>query len=387
MIIKSVTVSVPCTGIHLKLTLHMLILMFKKNLDPDDSQTESDVSNNDDMMSVDDAIETDFKSVSNVFQVSGDGVTLGKSSDGSIRAIGNQVMDYRLRGNCLRDVCLWDFLVIFEKFKRKKILKKSNQTSVDNDESDNCEEEPQYSHRTEQSGSHDAYYTQNCRFLPNHPESNTHELRSRQKWNYHVPVPIASTSIPRRDCDDTQTRYCWLMLILFKPWSSGVDIRERGQLWIDVFENYAENFSTIHLKVMENIQRLHECKDSKDDHFANRRSRASQLDIVSPEVIAASSSNDPDNIENFNDEDELDALNHILNSKSVRSEWISAELTLVQRAVMAVKSSNLYNGLCSPQSSNQMLAQLEPHCMISSNDPEKQWHNSYVQRKKNWKKL
>ncbi|KAF9005687.1 hypothetical protein BDQ17DRAFT_1185791, partial [Cyathus striatus] len=72
-------------------------------------------------------------------------------------------------------------------------------------------------------------------------------------------------SIPRRDRMETQSRHARLMLILFKPWKSVSDLREDGQSWIHAF-NLFHSTCTKHISdTIDNMQVLHECKDSRDD--------------------------------------------------------------------------------------------------------------------------
>ncbi|PBK91221.1 hypothetical protein ARMGADRAFT_932964, partial [Armillaria gallica] len=56
--------------------------------------------------------------------------------------------------------------------------------------------------------------------------------------------------------------YCRLMLILFQPWSIHMGLREGGQMWNESFEEFACTASKDVLNVMDNMQILHECKDS-----------------------------------------------------------------------------------------------------------------------------
>ncbi|KAK0493772.1 hypothetical protein EDD18DRAFT_1055656, partial [Armillaria luteobubalina] len=78
-----------------------------------------------------------------------------------------------------------------------------------------------------------------------------------------VPVPLG-LSIPRRDCAEVYDRYCRLMLILFKPWVTPMDLRDKGQSWVDVFRVFAQGASRSILDTIDNMQILHECKDSRD---------------------------------------------------------------------------------------------------------------------------
>ncbi|PBK83778.1 hypothetical protein ARMGADRAFT_868334, partial [Armillaria gallica] len=71
--------------------------------------------------------------------------------------------------------------------------------------------------------------------------------------------------IPCPDRKDIYPRYCWLMLILFKPWALACDLREEDQTWEDAFKQFANMASPSILKILDNMQILHECKDSRDD--------------------------------------------------------------------------------------------------------------------------
>ncbi|KAJ7112149.1 hypothetical protein C8R44DRAFT_585330, partial [Mycena epipterygia] len=85
-----------------------------------------------------------------------------------------------------------------------------------------------------------------------------------------VPVPIGP-AIPRRDKPEMYARYCRLMLIFFKPWRHANDLRIQGQSWEEAFNAFKANCLPSVLSKMDNMQILHECRDSRDDHFAERR--------------------------------------------------------------------------------------------------------------------
>ncbi|KAJ7830542.1 hypothetical protein B0H14DRAFT_2291785, partial [Mycena olivaceomarginata] len=71
--------------------------------------------------------------------------------------------------------------------------------------------------------------------------------------------------IPRRDKAETYARYCRLMLIFFKPWRHANDLRKPGQSWEEAFNLFVCNSSESVRFKMENMQILHECRDSRDD--------------------------------------------------------------------------------------------------------------------------
>ncbi len=65
------------------------------------------------------------------------------------------------------------------------------------------------------------------------------------------------------------------MLILFKPWVGLHDLHDNNQSWSDTFTAFFGNAQPSVLKVLDNMQILHECRDSRDDHYAARCVRLS----------------------------------------------------------------------------------------------------------------
>ncbi|KIK53153.1 hypothetical protein GYMLUDRAFT_146703, partial [Collybiopsis luxurians FD-317 M1] len=81
-----------------------------------------------------------------------------------------------------------------------------------------------------------------------------------------VPVPIGP-ALPRRDREIVYERYSRLMLIFFKPWRSPSDLREDNQSWSQAFEAFIKTQCDVQTrKIINNMQLLHECRDSRDDH-------------------------------------------------------------------------------------------------------------------------
>ncbi|KAJ3843074.1 hypothetical protein F5878DRAFT_507423, partial [Lentinula raphanica] len=105
---------------------------------------------------------------------------------------------------------------------------------------------------------------------PEHQQSQTHLLQLLKPADRVVPVPIGP-GLPRRDRPEVYDRYCRLMLILFKPWRTPSTLRCPSQTWSEAFDDFLQNASPNVLKILTNMQILHECKDSRDDHFAERR--------------------------------------------------------------------------------------------------------------------
>ncbi|KAJ3850144.1 hypothetical protein EV368DRAFT_45910, partial [Lentinula lateritia] len=106
-------------------------------------------------------------------------------------------------------------------------------------------------------------------FTVDHPEYDSHLYVIDNPKKRRVPVPIGP-AIPRRDRIEARPRYCRLMLMFFKPWRTGLDLRETEQSWEDAFNVFIESCSDRMKDIMENMQLLHECRDSRDDHFASK---------------------------------------------------------------------------------------------------------------------
>ncbi|KAJ6522573.1 hypothetical protein B0H19DRAFT_870244, partial [Mycena capillaripes] len=71
-------------------------------------------------------------------------------------------------------------------------------------------------------------------------------------------------AMPRRDVEELKEKHARLMLILFKPWRHASDLRTNGQSWQDSYLTFRNDCSSFVLKAIDNIQILHECKDSRD---------------------------------------------------------------------------------------------------------------------------
>ncbi|KAK0469456.1 uncharacterized protein EV420DRAFT_1258580, partial [Desarmillaria tabescens] len=102
-----------------------------------------------------------------------------------------------------------------------------------------------------------------------HKELQTHTQVLLPESKKLVPIPWGG-SLPRRDRSSMYQRYCRLMLIFFKPWKHGKDLRVSGLSWSEVFSLFCEEHPWWNDQ-MDNMQMLHECRDSRNDHFEERR--------------------------------------------------------------------------------------------------------------------
>ncbi|EPQ49839.1 hypothetical protein GLOTRDRAFT_134546 [Gloeophyllum trabeum ATCC 11539] len=118
---------------------------------------------------------------------------------------------------------------------------------------------------------------------------------------------------------------------------------------------------------MDNIQILHECKDSRDDHFANRRSHA-QDDFIG-------------------ETDEADILEHLESIESSTSFHATQSMSSVHDCLKHVEETHLFESNIAGQRYDGLLQSAEAEDIIASDSPdlEAEWKQAYDQRRDEWK--
>ncbi|KAJ7740122.1 hypothetical protein B0H16DRAFT_1241292, partial [Mycena metata] len=107
-------------------------------------------------------------------------------------------------------------------------------------------------------------------FQSDHLEDTTHTIKVNSFLKRKVPVPIGP-ALPKRSDPAFVEKHARLMLILFKPWRHAVDLRTTGQKWTEAYQEFMLTCPFEHVGRIENMQLLHECKDSRDAHYKERR--------------------------------------------------------------------------------------------------------------------
>jgi hypothetical protein len=182
------------------------------------------------------------------------------------------VHDYIYRCKSLRHMCLYDWVARCERTKLPRkhksnnikkcdddghdIIKGGPTTSIDDTECLSSESRPNY----HVNGSKSNVFS----FLSGHPLAESHGTRCRPVEKEKVPNFLGPT-LPRCDQGDREF-YCSVMLTLFKPWRSGLDLKMQEQTWDDAFSTY--DFSTRHSDIMRNLNIRYECLDARDDFHA-----------------------------------------------------------------------------------------------------------------------
>ncbi|CAF5019169.1 unnamed protein product, partial [Rotaria socialis] len=97
-----------------------------------------------------------------------------------------------------------------------------------------------------------------------HPQASSHIVMKHT--NPVVPV-LVGPQIPRKEREETSERYSSALLTLFVPWRSVHDLCALNQTWAEALEVQKPLISPASLKIIENIQLLHECKHDRDEHL------------------------------------------------------------------------------------------------------------------------
>ncbi|KAF5335555.1 hypothetical protein D9611_012211 [Ephemerocybe angulata] len=238
--------------------------------------------------------DSDTNSEADLYDSRNDEVTISRDpNSGHLIAKVQQVVDYQLRPEEIGYMNVWDYIKVAQKVPAQKddeaLSEDGNELDLGEDDAQGTTEEEvstlfarifSDSSSDKRNGSKRRGPKPNPRyqFLPNHPEHRYSEIKLRCGKDARVPVPIGP-ALPRRDCPEVYERYCRLMLILFKPWRHAEDLRSGTQKWSEAFSEFQNTCDPQYLAIMRNMQILHECKDSGNDHFERmrmiRRSRRS----------------------------------------------------------------------------------------------------------------
>src|ERR1700722_8524980 len=281
---------------------------------------------------------------------------------GKLHGSVDPVTDYRLRGRKLEDICVWDFIARTKKVTKKSVESKKKNFHNDGDvetddfeiENDDDDLNEEVNNTTDDFINEDApkesILTSIRRNRPKigflddlhspemHDQLETHLIYVTHPRNRSVPVPLGP-GLPRRDRKETYTRFCRLMLILFKPWRKATDLRSEFQSWEDAYVHFLEDCSPEYIAKMNNMQVLHECRDSRDDHFAQRRNDAHRDTHPSRGEKRSLIDDDFAHVECTENE----ILNHLLEVHECQSEKKTKDNVNILHCLEYAEASGMYN--------------------------------------------
>ncbi|KAJ3520697.1 hypothetical protein NMY22_g12638 [Coprinellus aureogranulatus] len=134
------------------------------------------------------------------------------------------------------------------------------------------------------------------RFSEDHPQFETHAVALDPDRRSSVIPNFLGPSLPRRDVGDRE-EYCSVMLTLFCPWRTGIDLKSADDTWEAAFNRYP--FTDRENDLMCNFNMRYECYDARDDYSAILRAAGSGADDDTDseeddEVWAGNGENDED---------------------------------------------------------------------------------------------
>jgi len=104
-------------------------------------------------------------------------------------------------------------------------------------------------------------------FCSQHPLSDSHGMRYIVNNASRVPNFVGA-NLPRCDQGDREY-YCRTMLVLFKPWRQGTDLKAKDKLWDEGFREHS--FSDEQVRYMRNFNVRYECLNARDDYRAQMK--------------------------------------------------------------------------------------------------------------------
>ena len=245
----------------------------------------------------------------------------------------NTRLDYQHRSKDLTALCLYDFVSHFH----KKIIDKSDRRLIKN--ANGPEGERLYTEGTKMNERHT--------FESAHPQSSSHIIIKHT--NPVVPV-LVGPQIPRHEREETRERYSRALLTLFVPWRAVNDLCALNQTWAEALEVQKQLISPTSLKIIENIQLLHECKHDRDEHLHQVLLEAQSDSGIEP-VLIPNYYEEDQNIEEDDPEQILQMLS-IVNETTTNAFFASTsnqEQRYLNDALQAIDNTDrfaLLNGKC-----------------------------------------
>ncbi len=170
------------------------------------------------------------------------------------RVVGvSPVIDYMYRPHELQYMNVYEWATVARRVRIPK-SKRSNNDDVESEDDDTGEGKRHIPKK-------------GLSFVDGHPLKDTHYLVVDSIDEYVVPNLVGET-LPRKDKGDKED-YCATMLTLFRPWRSGLDLKQQGESWEDAFQKH--EFTDDQLRLMKNFNLKYECLDERDDYHAQLR--------------------------------------------------------------------------------------------------------------------
>ena len=305
-------------------------------------------------------------------------VSICVDEDGNVAVLADQVSDYTLRPRELEGMCLWDFVAKAEKgYGGVRDQKKPFWDEISSEELEELNsEDEEYGDDTHdiEKAKRKQGTVEKYKFLPGHREADRKHVRLRIRDA--IPVPIGP-ALPRRDQPEMYSRHCRLMAIMFKPWQTYPELRGLHKSWEAVFKELVPEMDPGHQQVMDNMQVLHECRDSRDEHMQTRfreRSRGS----AGRDVNDRGAGNDVEEI------DMGEVLDHLEEIERMSSRRLNAASRETLMCLEELENVGFFETTRHSVAAGNCSEGVE---VASENDGslEDEWKDKYDKRKAAWK--
>jgi hypothetical protein len=177
------------------------------------------------------------------------------------------VFDYIHRPQEIEDMNLHDWIRCCRRRKKEKVNQTKTKTKqLNNNIGDSCSEAPEQSNE-EENHTTKKKSTNLYDFTEDHPLHSTHETILLANHSSRV-ANFIGKPLPRCDQGDREY-YCLTMLVLFKPWRQGTDLKDKNLTWDETFISH--HFTPRQQQLMQNFNIRYECLDAKDDYHSQRK--------------------------------------------------------------------------------------------------------------------
>ncbi|KAA1470360.1 hypothetical protein DENSPDRAFT_763011, partial [Dentipellis sp. KUC8613] len=193
------------------------------------------------------------------------------------------IEDYTFRPQQYEDMSLYDWIRRATKYKIPKARINQNQDDDDPDTDSYSTDDSTLIAGDEDDSDYQDYATdddadddsiapskkrkrkEHPKFLAEHPQQETHSIRICSEAKAKIPNFIGK--LPRPDQGNHED-YCLTMLTLFKPWRSGLDLKNTDQTWENSLKTFT--FTKRQQDIMRFANIRHECYDAHHDFQAQR---------------------------------------------------------------------------------------------------------------------
>ena len=155
------------------------------------------------------------------------------------------------------------------------------------------------------------------RFQKKHPLYDTH-IAILKPLKPTAVVNFIGRILPRCDQGDRE-HYCLTMLVLFKPWRTGLNLKAKGKSWDETFNEH--EFSKREMQLMRNFNIKYECYDARDDFRARLKEGSSPNEWIMNCFDSNDADDDLNDIQDpYVDPNSEDLLKELNNKKLCASE-------------------------------------------------------------------